>query len=539
MKKAVVSVIAIALTILLTLATIILVYVGINTFINLKPPQNPKIYISDSGTKTLYYPEKGLASIQISRGVDDADLLMIDFVFTINNQKYTFTTADIPDINGAKNYWFNLAGIGEPQSVSIIPLFSTDSNTPAKGQSIRADSFSKADVNNDLLETLNFVKLSEPYFYGINIDAEMFFDKPEDLEKLKQHLNNLSMDFARFQLKWATVETAEGVFNFEPYDKIMNALSEINTEPIIILGYSNKLYSGEITETDCTHLDDDKFRKHALNRYVPTDPERFQEWKGNFLNYVEQVVRHYPNQIYFEIWNEPNNYRFWEPNCFYEWYRDDKYHFKENPGLKQRLIEKRDNQIKQYIDVLNSAYNKIKEINSSAKILTGGIDSGYWSTKLFIPLFYKQAKFDILSAHSYCPSDGHYPSIEDGSYKTTGFVNCQTINNLSEWDSIAEEHEDNRKIWITETGFPSAPSSTSSLYTEENQKIWVYGTFYAPKKNKRIQGYFWHHLKNFEWRCEQGIGDDYPDPDYALLGCGWRIKPAYSTYKELVNKAKN
>tara|TARA_Y100000310_G_scaffold294100_1_gene324294 strand:- start:4116 stop:5438 length:1323 start_codon:yes stop_codon:yes gene_type:complete len=62
-------------------------------------------------------------SIQIERGADDVNLSGIQFVFSKGGNSISEIVYNVPNQNQKKTYIFNLIGLGEPDLISIAPVF--------------------------------------------------------------------------------------------------------------------------------------------------------------------------------------------------------------------------------------------------------------------------------------------------------------------------------------------------------------------------------------------------------------------------------
>jgi GH35 family endo-1,4-beta-xylanase len=82
---------------------------------------------------------------------------------------------------------------------------------------------------------------------------------------------------------WDAVERHKGTYNFTPFDGLFNQIRAARLDPIVILSYSNHLYSND---------------KSAFPRTA--------ELRAAFVEYALAEVGHYKGRgIVWEIWNEP------------------------------------------------------------------------------------------------------------------------------------------------------------------------------------------------------------------------------------------
>ena len=95
--------------------------------------------------------------------------------------------------------------------------------------------------------------------------------------------------FVRLDLNWARIEQTAGVYNFDFYDSLMGLLKAHGLRAVLILDYTNKLYNKGLAPS--------------------TDDSR-----AAFVNFTNAAVARYQGQgVLWEVWNEPNESKFWAP----------------------------------------------------------------------------------------------------------------------------------------------------------------------------------------------------------------------------------
>lgn len=101
---------------------------------------------------------------------------------------------------------------------------------------------------------------------------------------------------ARLDLLWDRVERRRGHYDFSPYEPIIEALRARGVRPLCLLGYDNALYE----------------RTSAVLSAVAglhTEQARLA-----FARFAQAAVAHFRGRgIIWELWNEPDNVRFWLP----------------------------------------------------------------------------------------------------------------------------------------------------------------------------------------------------------------------------------
>ena len=334
-------------------------------------------------------------------------------------------------------------------------------------------------------------------------------------------LQDLGIKMIRDDMGWSSIETTKGVYNFANKDLYIQNLVNARIDPLIIIDYSNCLYNSMPSG-----------QGYSCGVYIPTNATEFEHFKKAFGNYTYEVVNHYKGILkYFEIWNEPNG--FWEPR---------------NNSVNIRVT--------QYIELLKEAYTRAKEANPKAVILSAGLGTTTDLINDYVRNYYTQGAkdyFDILAIHPYCGYDQTMPYSEQGA-------TCGTIENIATIRSIMDSNGDaNKKIWITEFGYPTEGCYISSLgivstcpynLSEENQNIRIRNIF--PTLRDRfpsVTAFFWYDYKDdckYRNRYVAGCPSNPQDNStitpqcpvwyecrFGLVRYDLSKKPAYETYKLL------
>jgi polysaccharide biosynthesis protein PslG len=156
----------------------------------------------------------------------------------------------------------------------------------------------------------------------------------------------------------------------------------------------------------------------------PASATQFAAWAGDVASrYGPQGVKDY------EIWNEPNDTKFWQPRA--------------NPAF--------------YTTMLKDSYRAIKRVEPSAFVIAGGLapvttHRGSISSISFLRAMYAHGAkgyFDAVTLHPYS-----FPALPD-SYESWSAWSQMSATNPS-IRSVMRSHGDARiPIWITEFGAPS------------------------------------------------------------------------------------
>ncbi len=227
---------------------------------------------------------------------------------------------------------------------------------------------------------------------------------------------------------------------------------------------------------------------HGNPKAQPASAWQFAGWARNIAKRYVPMGAHI-----FEIWNEPNDSKYWQPRA--------------NPAF--------------YAKMLVDAYRAIKRVDKSATVLIGGLapgttHGGSYSAIAFLQAIYAhgaKGHFDALSTHPYT-----FPVLP-GTYEywSAWSQMDQTIPSLR---SVMRRHGDGKKqIWITEFG---APSNGPRGVGNEGQAAELAQAIRIAKRTRWIAAIFiyaWQDLGNKTW-----TNADW----YGLLDFRGRPKPAYA-----------
>ncbi len=225
---------------------------------------------------------------------------------------------------------------------------------------------------------------------------------------------------------------------------------------------------------DFSHAERDTFawfaRLHGL-KFLPIliwnapRPETFIQWTG-WRTYVQDIVRRYPWQTWWQIWNEPNNSRV--PNTY----------FGDNLDAWRGFTRR------------TARY--IKEANPNAMVVAGGIAIGGHGSKQITtdwvkwgPWFHVNEIIDRVAIHTYCgvPEEA-----------------ARAIN--------AARRVSDQPVWITELG------RKSTVDGEATQDAWY----------RRVRGLTEGPLF---WFCLQDVDGGFDG--FGAFRRNWTAKPVWSS----------
>lgn len=118
---------------------------------------------------------------------------------------------------------------------------------------------------------------------GVNIH----FTDPQTGEM--ERLAAAGFRWIRMDFSWDQIEKQKGVYDFTPYDRLLQALEPHGIRALFILSYGNALYQPG----------------------APSTPEA----RAAFVRFVTAAVQRFRGRgILWEMWNEPNLAQFWQPS---------------------------------------------------------------------------------------------------------------------------------------------------------------------------------------------------------------------------------
>lgn len=125
-------------------------------------------------------------------------------------------------------------------------------------------------------------RLMVPDCLGVNI--HFVGNQAEEVGKIADG----GFKFIRMDFSWVHIEKEKGVYDFKPYDELVDSLEAKNIRALFILAYGNPLYDNDMSP----HTD---------------------EGRTAFVRFITAGAKHFKGKgVLWEIWNEPNIF-FWRP----------------------------------------------------------------------------------------------------------------------------------------------------------------------------------------------------------------------------------
>lgn len=292
--------------------------------------------------------------------------------------------------------------------------------------------------------------------------------------------DKLGVKWVRFDFDWSVIQPNDaGDFNFSGYDAAVRALAAANIRILGTIDYTPFWANGG-----------------EPSKYYPP------LYVSDFAKFAATVVARYASMGVhtWEIWNEPNMGRFW------------------NPGADPAG----------YTVLLQAAYVSIHAADRAAIVLTGGMaDPTNSQTDLdartFLTDMYgngAKGYFDALSFHPYTSPD--MPGNKDHNPWQQMFATNPSLL------SIMSDNGDSKRIWLTEFGAPTSGDGNEVISETAQAKMILQG-FKLAKSYTWAGPLFIYDLLDFH---PYGYTTD-PGSYFGLLRSDWTSKPSYATYRNL------
>ncbi|MBU0598248.1 beta-galactosidase [Patescibacteria group bacterium] len=307
--------------------------------------------------------------------------------------------------------------------------------------------------------------------FGINVGMELRYEQGEEATIIAR-LDELGIDWAREEFNWNVIETTQGNFDWNGYDRIMDRYEAANVNVLGVLAYSADWAS--TGPTLVTNLD----------KYAPDST--------HWHNFVTAVVSRYPDIEYWEIWNEQNNQNF--------------------------LIA--DDSVAAYKSILETASSAIRAVNPNDKVVLGGLSGA--DVDFMRRLYLTGAKdlFDIVAIHPY--RTNFNKNIYAPELTQFGMNNLATDLYMMRSMIQAYDPFSPAPIWITEIGWPTHEQGV----TEKEQGDYLQRAFITSHLYPQVEKIFWYNLRD-------DVATDDEDKNYGLYDYEWYAKPAASAFQQL------
>jgi len=314
---------------------------------------------------------------------------------------------------------------------------------------------------------------------------------PAELEKRLTDFNTIGVDWVRFDMAWSNVQQGGPTsYDWSDADRVVAAANAHGLHMLAILDYTPSwARPSGCDDYQCAPADNGKFAAYAAAAVARYKSKGLKDW---------------------EIWNEPNHTGAWLPS----------------PSASG------------YAGLLKASYAAIKQQDSNAVVITGGLaptytEDGNIGPADFISSLYKngaRGSFDAVGDHAYS-----FPALPSLSEDWTGWQQMIQVR------SIMQTNGDGSKlVWITEYGAPTnGPGAigTASNFNFENNPDHVDEALQAQMATQAAQLFksynwvgpmFWYGYKDLG--TDTGSNEDF----FGLLRSDGSKKPAYIAWQQAI-----
>lgn len=241
--------------------------------------------------------------------------------------------------------------------------------------------------------------------FGLSSGGTLRWLSPDELAWELDRYVELGAQWVRMDFVWWELEPEQGVFDWSRHDRVVEAAAERGLSVLGVIAYTPAWARPGGT----------------TNKHPPTNLE-------DYASAVRQVVEHYaPMGVrHWELWNEPNLWRFWEP-C---------------------------PEVARYTEMLRLGYDAVKAADPEAFVVSAGLspaaDNGCdIAPRSFLSGMYANGVggyFDALGHHPYS-----FPAYPGEPFEWSAWH--QMIGATPSLRSIMEDSGDGGKpVWATEWG---------------------------------------------------------------------------------------
>lgn len=241
-----------------------------------------------------------------------------------------------------------------------------------------------------------------PPSFGLNTHLATRYPDPASMHEAAAIVEELGVSWVREDLHWHRVQRLPDAWDWTFTDAALRELLNRDIQVVGVLGPSvgwATPYPGD-TRTDVS--------------FHPPDPAAFAAYAGAVVRRYRRYIKHW------EVWNEPDNQLFWQPQ--------------PDPLA--------------YADLLMRTSEAIKAADPDARVLIGGVnpfDSTFLRKVAEVGAW---QSFDILAIHPYI--DPYTP--EEGNI----------VASLDKMHALTSQYGA-KPIWATEIGWASGPGDRDAL----------------------------------------------------------------------------
>jgi hypothetical protein len=305
-------------------------------------------------------------------------------------------------------------------------------------------------------------------FLSWNHDWNHYHYDQVKFERTVALLQEARVGWVRIDFLWSDFEPRNGEFEFSGYEERVQQLQKAGISILATLAYS-------------------PFWHRPTWRSAP-DPVLFKRFAKAVVHRFKNIILHW------EIWNEPDDLRFWQPQ--------DAQH--------------------SYVELLKQSSIAIKEEDPSALVHLAGLSQGLPAS---LKAMYAQGArefFDVVNIHPFV-----HPLMPDA-------LGCLRYFYESAYRVMQQNGDGGKPLWFTAIGAPGLqdPRRTADWWlgknpTEIHQAEWVRRLYTDALRWPGVTKIFWSFFRDTEGHF--GDGTDF----CGLVRSDFSKKPAWNVYAEL------
>lgn len=303
-----------------------------------------------------------------------------------------------------------------------------------------------------------------------------------DQDRTIAALEEAGTQWIRLDINWRTTERTQGVYDageLAMTDRAMDLAEHAGAKIIMAVSETPEWASGS-TE-------------------INTPPRDM----ADYAHFVGDMVKRYAGRVQgWEIWNEPNHPRFWNPA----------------PNAAQ------------YAQMLKAAAPAVRAADPSTKVVFAGLAHNDYP---YLEQVYAAEPnigdyFDVMATHPYTKS-GQSPAIidreADGRMTPTSFLAFKEVR------SVMASHGDDKPIWLTEFGWSTNSQVLHPLggVTEAVQATYLGLAFSLLETTPYVEVAVVYNFRNNYWADDADTWED----QLGLMRTDFSRKPAYAVFAAL------
>lgn len=271
--------------------------------------------------------------------------------------------------------------------------------------------------------------------FGVNSHIASRYPDPARLQGPADAVSQTRAGWAREDFQFYRIEPQDDAYEWEFHD---NAVNLLTARGVNIIGLLNGPTPGWAAQGQ------------PSNDFYPPNADKFAEFAG-------AVVARYKDRVrYWEVWNEPDNDRYW----------------KTGPSAAA------------YASLLKAVYPAIKAADPNAQVLAAGLVSPEPATSFLQEMANNGAwgSFDVVSLHPY--TDPKSP--EAGQIGSAGAGQVRAL----------VERLGNKPIWATEYGWSTQPGDRGGNVVSEDEQANYLVRGAVLLRAAGVERVLWYNLKD-------------------------------------------